>query len=368
MDKGGFSRLEVLPTSDRSPFSIIHSPFSILHSIRHMPPESLHEFHDADADYHAIIAIHSTHRGPAIGGTRMRAYESVEAARFDALGLAEAMSRKTALAGLRAGGGKSVILAPAHVRSREALLRAHGRAVESLKGLYITAPDVGLTPADLDVIARETRWVARHETTGGADGSDTARGTLAALRAAVRIALDRDLAGLRVAIQGCGSVGAQLATMLAEEGVHLCVCDLDDDRARAVASRTGARVIDSTSFIMSDVDVLAPCALGGVFDADAARVVRASVIAGAANNQLVDLSVADDFMAREILMVPDVVASAGGVIAGFSEFEGAARAAVLERIDAIGHTVAKLIGEARAAGLTPTAMALARADRLLGRP
>ena len=331
-------------------------------------PHEASEFRDESADYHAFIAIHSSRHGPAIGGTRLLAYGTVADARDDVLRLSEAMSRKTALAGLAAGGGKSVIIAPPVIRSRDALFRAHGRAVASLDGRYITAPDVGVGPADLDIVAAETRFVARHLVTGGADGSDTARGTLAALRGAVHAALGgHSLHGLRVAVQGCGNVGARLASLLVAAGARVLVSDVDVARAERVAAATGARPIDTSDFIAADVDVLAPCALGGVFDAMTAPLVRAAVIAGAANNQLVDDAIAERFLERGVVLVPDVVASAGGVIGGYSEFEGLDRDAIMRRIDAIETTVTTLLGDAAARGVSPTRHVLARAHELLGR-
>ena len=331
-----------------------------------MTQAQLFEFRDPDADYHAFIAIHSTRRGPAIGGTRLRAYRSTDEAIDDARRLAEAMSRKTALAGLDAGGGKSVIIAPAQLRSREALLRAHGRAIDSLGGAYITAPDVGISPPDLDTIAMETRHVARHAATGGVDGSDTARGTAAAIGASVRVQLQRDsLHDTSVAIQGCGNVGAYLARALASQGAQVIVADVDAARAHALAADIGGTPVDASDVLHLDVDVLAPCALGGVVNEEFAMRCRARIIAGAANNQLAHDGVADLLANRGVVFVPDIVASAGGVIAGFLDHQGASREEIFGRIDAIGETVASLLRRAAQASATPHAIAAADADRLI---
>lgn len=321
---------------------------------------------DERADYAAVFVLHSTRRGPAIGGTRLRRYESPEDAARDASALARAMTMKTALAGLIAGGGKAVILEPLVIRSRDRLLRAHGRAIEALGGRYISAPDLGISPEDLEIIASETRFVALHRATGGVDGQDTARGALRAIEgAAASLWGSRQLHGRRVAVQGCGSVGAYLARALTEAGATVMVTDLDEARAIRVAASIGATVIHPATFLAADVDVLAPCAVGGILGAHVVEQIRARIIAGPANNQLAHESVAELLADRDITLVPDCVASAGGVIAGYGDFESLTAPEIRSRIDAIFDRTLGILDEARRRGQSPTAVAHANARRLL---
>lgn len=320
---------------------------------------------DESAEYLAVFAIHSTRRGPAIGGTRLRRYDRPDDALADALRLSRAMSMKTALAGLAAGGGKSVILEPATIASRERLLRAHGRAIETFGGRYVAGPDMGISLDDLEVMATETRYVTRHQVTGGAGGSDTARGTLRAIEGAADCRWgSADLRGRRIAVQGCGNVGAHLARDLAGAGAVVSVCDTDGLRAAELARSIGATVLDPAAFLTADVEILAPCAVGGLLSAGSVGAIRAQIIAGAANNQLADDAAAELLAARGILLVPDCVASAGGVIAGWGAFASSTEAAIHARIDAIRDTTIAVIHEARSTGRTPEAVAEATARRL----
>lgn len=274
-------------------------------------------FADPDAGLRAIVAIHSTAPfGISGGGCRMWPYASESEALRDALRLSKAMSYKLALCDMPAGGAKCVVIGgPAH--KTEPLLRALGKCVERLGGRYIIAEDVGTNEADMRVVARETKYVVgQHTDTGPA----TAWGAFLALQMVVRRRLGRsDLAGLRVAVQGLGGVGARLATHLARAGARLVVADIDDALARRVQGELGAEVVPPASILSQDVDVLAPCALGAVLGDSTIPKLRCKIVCGAANNQLAEERHADALAARGITFAPDFVVNAGGVLAASQE-------------------------------------------------
>ena len=320
---------------------------------------------DPTVGYRAIIAIHSTRLGPATGGTRLREYATVANAIDDALQLSRAMTYKAALAGLPAGGGKSVILEPKGPYDKAGLLRAHGRAIEALGGRYVTAVDVGVSPDDLEHIARETRHVALHRTTRGAGGEDTARGVLASMRAVAHELWETtSLSGKRVAVQGCGNVGRALVAHLRADGACVAVSDIDADRARAVC-RAGAEFIDPARILEWDADVLAPCALGQTITRSLANRMRASAIVGGANNQLARDDVSEYLAERGVIYVPDFVANAGGMIAGVCERTGEDLASIHHRIDAIHETTRLLLVDAARRSITPLAAARDLAEEIL---
>src|ERR1700753_2855341 len=265
----------------------------------------------------AIISIYSTALGPALGGTRFYPYATEESARTDALHLSRAMAYKNAMAGLDLGGGKAVIWGdPGHLKS-EALLRAYGRFVESQHGRYYTACDVGTYVADMDVIARETRYVTgRSVEHGGAGDSSilTAWGVFQGMRAAAEHpGAPRTLAGRRVGIAGLGKVGKYLAGHLIEDGAAVVATDVDE-AAQAWARETYPQidlVADTHTLITSDIDVYAPCALGGALDDETVPALRAKVVTGGANNQLAHAGIEKQLEDRGILYTPDYVVNAG---------------------------------------------------------
>jgi leucine dehydrogenase len=317
---------------------------------------------DPEAGYRAFIAVHSTAAGMAVGGTRYWRYVHETDALTDALRLARGMTYKNLMAGLPLGGGKSVILrhgAPAE-EDREAIFRAHGRAIEQMGGLYLTAEDVGTSPAEMEIIRQETRHVAGLL---GDPSPDTARGVLRALAAAAfhRWGSD-DLAGRTVAIQGCGNVGFHLALGLAEAGARLIVTDVDPGRVRRTVEATGARAVDPGEIQRVEADVFAPCALGGILNAGTIPGLRVEIVAGAANNQLWEDSDGDRLHGRGILYAPDYVANAGGVISGGREILGWSGEETSERIAGIYDTLLTVLRLARAEGIPPHAAA----DRLAG--
>ncbi len=237
--------------------------------------------------YRGIIAIHDTTLGPALGGTRFWNYASDEEAIVDALRLARGMTYKAAVAGLHLGGGKAVIIGDNRVQDREMIFRAHGRAVESLGGRYITAEDVGTSPSDMDHVLAETKHVVGIDGRSGDPSPVTAYGVFVGIRAAVahRTSSD-DLSNTHVAVQGLGHVGSWLCRYLHEAGARLTVTDIDPERVDRIAREYGATAVEPDAIIGVEADVFAPCALGSVIDDDTLDAFRVGIIAGAANNQL----------------------------------------------------------------------------------
>jgi leucine dehydrogenase len=297
---------------------------------------------DPEAGYRSVIAIHSTAAGPAAGGTRYWTYPSEDQAMTDALRLSRGMTYKNAMAGLPLGGGKSVILRDGDQVDREALFRAHGRFIERLGGSYMTGEDVGTTPVDMQFVRRETRHVA-----GVTDDPSpyTARGALRAMQAA---AFERwgsdDLAGRRVAIQGCGNVGFHLAQELHAAGAELVVTDVDPERVRKTVEASGARAVPPEEIYDLEAVVFAPCALGGILNAQTIPRLRVEIVAGSANNQLLEEADGARLLARGILYVPDYVANAGGVIAiAGREVLGWNDQKIHDRVDAIYGTTREVL-------------------------
>ncbi|GIX22339.1 MAG: leucine dehydrogenase [Gammaproteobacteria bacterium] len=328
--------------------------------------------HDRASGLQAIIAVHDTRLGPALGGCRMQPYPDPTAALGDVLRLARAMTYKAALAGLDLGGGKSVILGDPARDKTPARLEAMGRFVEGLGGRYWVAEDAGIGVADVRVMARATRWAAgierRRDPTGrwvDADPSPaTAWGVFRGIEAALAVVYgDPALRGRRVAVQGLGQVGARLAAHLARAGARLWVCDRRARRAAVLARRLGAEVVAPEAIFTVPVDVFAPCALGGVIDARTAETLRCRIVAGAANNPLTDADVAERLAARGIVFVPDFAINAGGIVNIAAAAAGLDAAGVQRRIEAIGDTVRRILERAAAEGRTPLAVAeaLARA-------
>lgn len=279
--------------------------------------EGVHAFSDERSGLRAIIAIHSTARGPAAGGCRMWAYPDAELAQDDALRLSRAMSYKNAMAGLELGGGKAVIIGDSRTQKTPALFEAFGAAVERLGGRYWTAEDVGITPVDLVHARQRTRYVAGlegHPAASGDPSPVTAEGVFRGIRLCVRGALDRDLDGVTVAIQGVGHVGAHLADKLHAAGARLVIADVDEQAARAVAARTGARIVAPGAIFATEAEVFAPCAMGGAINADTLPQLVARIIAGAANNQLANRTIGEAVFERGLLYAPDYVLNGGGII------------------------------------------------------
>jgi leucine dehydrogenase len=313
-------------------------------------------FYDRTSGLKAIIALHDTTLGPALGGCRMWPYATEADAITDVLRLSRGMTYKAAMADLPYGGGKAVIIGDPRTDKSEALFRALGRAIDSLGGRYYTGEDVGTGPADMDHAAEETRYVLG-STRGGGSGDPspvTARGVWLGIRTAVRHQLQRaDLAGVRVAVQGLGHVGYNLARLLAQDGARLIVADLDPTRVERAADELAAKVVDSDLILSAECDVLAPCALGGVLNDDTIPRLACRIVAGAANNQLLEDRHGAALHARGILYAPDYVINAGGLINIAQELQpgGYDRGRALAQVEAIGTTLAEVFERAARAGL-----------------
>lgn len=276
---------------------------------------------DAATQLCAIIAIHSTKRGPALGGCRCIEYDSPADAVRDALRLARGMSYKAAISNLPLGGGKSVLIKPKPLTDREAYFAAFGRFVEELGGRYITAMDSGTEVADMDVIAKYTRHVS-NTSRGGDPAPFTALGVLRGIEAAVKYKLKRDtLEGLHFAIQGVGHVGYNLALDLHQRGAKLTVCDKNPNALARCVNEFGATVVQPSEIYSVDCDVFSPCALGATVNANTISQLKAKIVAGAANNQLDKWEDDKELWRRGILYAPDYVINAGGLIHAHAEYE-----------------------------------------------
>ena len=323
------------------------------------------------AGLRAILAIHDTTLGPALGGVRMRAYGDGAAATSDALRLARGMTFKNALAGLPFGGGKSVILGDPHRHKTPALLDAFADAVDALSGRYVAAEDMGITEADARHMRTRTPHVCGTGLSGvGGDPSPkTARGVFRGVEAAVRFAHGRsDLEGLRVAVQGLGAVGFKLAGLLAGAGARLVVADIDRERVARARESFGAETCAVDAIHAADVDVFAPCALGACLHQGTIPSIRARVVAGAANNQLETAADGDRLAARGIVYAPDFVINAGGVIAVAHEHLGHVdEERTWAKVDGIASTLGAILERAQRQGLTPERAAEAEALARLGR-
>jgi leucine dehydrogenase len=317
---------------------------------------------DAASGLRAIIAIHSTTLGPAAGGCRMWPYAASSDAVVDALRLSRGMSYKNAMAELPFGGGKAVIIGDPREKTRQRM-EAFGRLVDSLGGRYITAEDVGTTTTDMGQVAcvtpfvsglpRESELAAEGgAAVGGDPGPKTALGVFLGIKAAVRFRLGRaTVEGLKIAVQGLGGVGYPLCRLLVAEGASLLVADSRPGVAQRLCQETGAQQVPADSILSQDVDVLAPCALGAVFDSRSIPTVRARVIAGAANNQLAREEDGEALMRAGILYAPDYVINAGGIISVAHEYQGGATAAqVKAEIERIPVRLTEIFERARREG------------------
>ena len=269
----------------------------------------------------AVIAIHSTLLGPALGGCRFIEYTSIDLAIHDALRLAQGMSYKAALANLPLGGGKTVLMRPKQLSDRSAYFRALGRFVNELKGRYIIAMDSGVLIEDMDSIALETPYVVTTSKHKGNPAPYTALGVLYGIEAAVKFKLQRDdLEGLHVAIQGMGHVGLALANALRKKGAHLTICDNNVDLVQR-AKDLGAKVVAPDEIYSVECDVFSPCALGAVLNDRSIPKLKTAIVAGSANNQLAEPRDAELLQKKDILYAPDYVINAGGLIYAYAEYQ-----------------------------------------------
>ena len=304
-----------------------------------------------------IIAIHSTALGPALGGTRFYPYRSEEAALEDALRLSTGMSYKAAAAGLDLGGGKAVIIGDPVTDKSERLFRAYGRIVDSLRGRYITAEDVGTTAEDMDMVRRETRWSLGASVALGGSGDPspvTARGLYAATRAvAMKLWGDPDVAGRRFAVQGAGKVGAAYAQLLVENRAEVVVADPHEPALKAAVDRLGATAVPIDEIHKQETDIFSPCALGAGLNEATIAELSCQAIVGCANNQLAVEEDAQRIADRGILYAPDFVVNAGGLINVHDELHGYSRTRALHRVDSIYDATTAILDAAERHGINP---------------
>jgi len=330
--------------------------------------EVVHCVRDHASGLTAIIAIHSTHLGPAAGGTRFCHYADGEAAIRDALRLSRGMSYKNAMADLPAGGGKAVIVADEARTKTPDMLAAFAKAVDGLAGRYITAQDVGMSEADMVAISQHTQNVAGLPGQGGDPGPYTARGVFLGIEAAAKRALGADsLEGVRIAIQGVGSVGGGAARYCAEAGAQLILADIDTARAKALAEELGGDTASTEEILFQDVDIVSPNALGAILTEQSIENITAKAIAGGANNQLATGNEGRLLQERGILYAPDYVINAGGIINVLRKIDDADDEAIYKRIDNIPARLEAVWDESEKSGMAANEVADQMAQKLIGR-
>jgi leucine dehydrogenase len=335
--------------------------------------EEIHFVTDDKCGLKAIIAIHSTHLGPAGGGARFWHYAEDDQALIDALRLSRGMSYKNAMAGLPLGGGKAVLLADADRSKSPDLLHAFGKAVEGLGGRYVTAEDVGMNVADMVEIARSTKHVAGLPNSAGDVGGDpgphTSLGVFLGIKAAVKWALGKDsLRGLHIAIQGAGSVATGVALHASAEGARITVADVDQAKAQKLADSTGGKVVSPDDILALEADVVSPNALGAILTEQSIAALKTPIVAGGANNQLSTPEDGERLHARGILYAPDYVINAGGIINVCTEYlADGDLSLVRRRIEGIPLRLQQIWSEGAETGRDPAAVADAMAQRLIGR-
>jgi leucine dehydrogenase len=314
----------------------------------------------------AIIAIHSTALGPALGGTRFYPYESESDALHDVLRLSKGMTYKAAAAGLDLGGGKAVIIGDPRADKSERLFRAYGRIVDSLQGRYITAEDVGTTTSDMDVVRRETTWALGASVALGGSGDPspvTARGLFAGARAvAQKLWGDSDLAGRRFAVQGVGKVGSAFVQLLVEARAEVIVTDAYETAIDSAVENFDVKPVEPDEIYEVDCDIFSPCALGAGLNEDTIARLSCRAIVGSANNQLATPEDAGRLAEREILYAPDFVVNAGGLINVYDELNGYSKTRALHRVDAIFEATRNVLDKAEEHGINPNEAAIMVAD------
>jgi leucine dehydrogenase len=335
--------------------------------------EEIHFVTDEECGLKAIIAVHSTHLGPAAGGARFWHYVKDEDALVDALRLSRGMSYKNAMAGLPLGGGKSVILAPDSRDKSPKLLHAFGKAVDRLGGRYVTAEDVGIGVNDMIEVRRATQYVAGLPNSpgdvGGDPGPHTALGVFLGIKAAVKRALGKDnLDGLHIAMQGAGSVATGVALHACAEGARLSIADVDPARAKKLADATAGTVVSTDDILGLEADVVSPNALGAILNERTIAALKTPIVAGGANNQLATLEDGARVHARGILYAPDYVINAGGIINVCTEYLADGDASLVrQRIEGIPDRLEQIWVESSSSGRDPASVADAMAQRLIGR-
>lgn len=311
---------------------------------------------DSETGLKAIIAIHDTTLGPALGGCRFWDYTTEEEALIDVLRLSKGMTYKAAVAGLPLGGGKAVIMGNPQKLKSEDFFRSFGKFVNSLQGRYITAEDVNIKVEDINNVGKETNYVSglTSRANGSGDPSPvTAYGVFNGIKASVKYRLGADsLKDVKVAVQGTGAVGSYLCDYLIEEGAKLYVADINPDNVNRVAQKHPVTILESSKIHAADVDVFAPCALGGILNNDTIPEIKAKVVAGGANNQLLDEDIHGKMLKeRTILYAPDYVINAGGLINVCWELKGYNKEAALSEAKKIYDTMLHVYNEAEREGI-----------------
>ncbi len=325
---------------------------SVFESSNFANHESVHFFNDPASGLRSVIAVHSTRRGPAAGGTRLWQYVSDEAALLDVLNLSRAMSYKNAMADIPFGGGKAVILRPSGDFDREKLFTAYGKAVDSLGGKYCTAEDVGVGPDDMKAVRAQTRFVAGltdGEAASGDPSPVTADGVFRGLHVAAEHALQtQSLKGLRVAVQGLGHVGYHLCYLLHKAGAKLWVADINQTVIDKAKDQFGAIAVSTDDIHSQDVDIFAPCALGGAINSDTIDEIKTKIVGGAANNQLATSELGSALKERGILYCPDYVINGGGIINVAAELSGSYDPKWVDgKLDGLKVTLAEIFNRAK---------------------
>ncbi|MBW4663222.1 MAG: tryptophan dehydrogenase ScyB [Chroococcus sp. CMT-3BRIN-NPC107] len=325
----------------------------LFETVEEMGHEQVLFCHGQNPNIKAIIAIHDTGLGPAMGATRMLPYVDEEAALKDVLRLSRGMTYKAACANIPVGGGKAVIIANPAEKS-DALFEAYGRFIENLNGRFITGQDVNITPQDVCTIRRQTSYVVGTSEKSGGPAPITARGVLLGIKAAVNFRLqNRSLDGLKVAVQGLGNVGGNLCKYLYEHGASLYVTDVSQEKAEQAASLYGAKVVAPDEIYAQDVDVFAPCALGGILNSKTIPQIIAPIVAGAANNQLENEKLHSQALkSKDILYCPDYVINGGGLINVYNEMIGYDETKAFQQLNNIYDTLSEIFASAQKAEIT----------------
>jgi leucine dehydrogenase len=329
----------------------------IFDAMAHKEHDQLVFWSDVGSGYRGLIAIHDTTLGPGLGGTRFWNYESEAEAITDVLRLSRGMTYKAAITGLALGGGKSVIIGDPHTTEREAIFRAHGRAVESLGGRYITAEDVGTSVDDMEYVHKETQWVTGLRGRSGDPSPITAFGVYQGVKACARFRYGHEsLEGRHVVVQGLGHVGYHLCKHLAMEGADLSVADIEDERVRKAVTDFGATAVAPDDVYGIDADIFSPCALGAVINDDTLDRLRVDIVAGSANNQLAETRHGQALHEMDIVYAPDYVINAGGLCSVYGEFVGWTAEQSMEKAGGIYECLLQVFGLALAEDI-PTSQA-----------
>ncbi|BAB72384.1 tryptophan dehydrogenase ScyB [Anabaena sp. FACHB-709] len=325
----------------------------LFETVREMGHEQVLYCHGKNPDIRAIIAIHDTTLGPAMGATRLYPYINEEAALRDALRLSRGMTYKAACANIPAGGGKAVIIANPEDKTDE-MLRAYGRFVESLKGRFITGQDVNITPQDVRTIKQETNYVVGVEEKSGGPAPITALGVFLGIKAAVEFRWQtKNIEGMTVAVQGLGNVGQNLCRHLHENGIKLIVADFSSEKTAEIKHLFGATVVEPDEIYSQNVDIFSPCAMGGIINSQTIPQLQAKIIAGAANNQLDNERLhGQRLVEKDILYCPDYVINAGGIINVYNEMIGYEEDKAFKQVNNIYDTLLAIFNIAQQQSIT----------------